>query len=50
MIRSTNNHVIARAGFTLRGARGTLPYSKSGPGYCITFMKRLDEDLTLQPL
>ena len=70
------NHVIARAGFTLRGALGTLRdflsiflpnirenqkkshhmsagpvagtvphYGKSGPDYCITFMKRLDEGL-----
>ena len=68
------NQVIARAGFTLRGASGTLgifcniflpnidkdhkkvlpserrapgtaPYGKSGPGYCITFIKRLYEGL-----
>ena len=68
-----NNHVIARAGFTLswplalwdfrniflpntgedqtkvfyeRGASGTVPYVKSVPGYCITFIKRLDEGLS----
>ena len=28
-----------------RGATGTLPYGKSGLGYCITFIKKLDEDL-----
>ena len=27
------------------GASGTVPCGKSGPGYCITFMQRLDEDL-----
>ena len=25
-----------------RGSPGTEPYGKSGPGYCITFIKRLD--------
>ena len=28
-----------------RGAPGTVPYDKSGPGNCITFIKRLDEGL-----
>ena len=28
-----------------RGASGTVPYGKSGPGYCITFIQRLDEHL-----
>ena len=27
------------------GALGTLPYGKSCPGYCITFIKKLDEGL-----
>ena len=27
------------------GPPGTVPYGKSGPGYCITFMKKLDEGL-----
>ena len=74
MVTSTS-HVIARAGFTLRGALGTLEisniflsnigkdqkkshhasagplavtvpyYGKSYPGYCITFIKRLDVGL-----
>ena len=67
------NHVIAWAGFTLRGgpgavevfatsscqllvktekilpsecgAPGTVPYGKSGPGYSIAFIKRLDAGL-----
>ena len=26
-------------------APGTVPYDKSGPGFCITFKKRLDEGL-----
>ena len=25
-----------------RVAPGTVPYGKSGPGYCITFIKSLD--------
>ena len=29
-----------------RGAPGTVPYVKSVPGYCITFIKRLDEGLS----
>ena len=28
-----------------RRAPGTVPYGKSGPGYCITFINRLDEGL-----
>ena len=28
-----------------RGAPGTVPCVKSVPGYCITFIKRLDEGL-----
>ena len=28
-----------------RGAPGTVPYVKSIPGYCITFIKRLREGL-----
>ena len=28
-----------------RGAPGTVPYVKSDPGYCITFIQRLDENL-----
>ena len=28
-----------------RGAPGTGPYVKFDPGYCITLMQRLDEDL-----
>ena len=31
-----------------RGAPGTVPHGKSSPGYCITFIKRLDEGLRLQ--
>ena len=27
-----------------RWAPGTVPYGKSGPGYCITFIERWDED------
>ena len=27
------------------GALDFVPYGKSGPGYCITFIKRLDEGL-----
>ena len=30
------------------GPPGTQPYSKSGPGYCTTFTKKLDEGLRLQ--
>ena len=26
-----------------RGAPGTVPYGKFGPGICITFLKRLDK-------
>ena len=33
-----------------RGTFGTAPCSKSGPGYCITFIKRLDESLSQQRL
>ena len=33
-----------------RRASGTVPYGKSGSGYCIMFIKRLDEGLTLQVL
>ena len=33
-----------------RGAHDTVPYVKSIPGYCITFIKRLDESLSLQLL
>ena len=33
-----------------RGAPGTMPYGKSGPSYCITIIKRLDEDLRQQLL
>ena len=66
------NHVIARVGFTLSwapgtlnfcdifapntgedqkvlsecGVPGTVPCVKSVPGYCITFIKRLDENLS----
>ena len=29
-----------------RGAPGTVPYVKSVSGYCITFIKRLDEGLS----
>ena len=32
------------------GALGTVPYGKSAPGYCITFIKKLDKDLSRQPL
>ena len=35
---------------TERGAPGTVPCGKSGPGYCITFIQRLDEGLRLQRL
>ena len=28
-----------------RWGRSTVPYGKSGRGYCITFIKSLDEDL-----
>ena len=28
-----------------RRAPGTVPYGKSGPGYCIMFIKRFDEGL-----
>ena len=31
-------------------APGIVPYGKSGPGHCVTFIKRLDEDLRLQLL
>ena len=31
-------------------ALGTMPYGESGTGYCITFMKGLDEGLMLQLL
>ena len=31
-------------------APGTAPYGKSGPGYCIMFIKMLDEGLTMQVL
>ena len=27
------------------GALSTLPYDKSGPGFCITFIKKLDEGM-----
>ena len=30
-----------------RGASGTAPYVKSAPGYCITFIKSLEEALQL---
>ena len=33
-----------------RGAPGTVPYVKYVPGYCITFVKRLDEGLSQQLL
>ena len=33
-----------------RGAPGTLPFGKSGIGYCITFIKILDKGLMLQLL
>ena len=29
-----------------RGAPGTVPYVKSVPGYCITFIQRLQEGLS----
>ena len=29
-----------------RDAPGTVPYGKSSPGYCIAFIKGLDEGLT----
>ena len=29
-----------------RGTPGTVTYGKSGPGYCITFIKILDEGLS----
>ena len=29
-----------------RGAPGTVPYVKSVPGYCITFIKRLHEGMS----
>ena len=32
------------------GAPGTVPCVKSVPGYCITFIKRLDENLSWQLL
>ena len=28
-----------------RGAPGTVPYGKSGPGHWITFIERLDQNL-----
>ena len=31
-------------------ARGPGPQDKSGPGYCITFIKKLDENLRYQLL
>ena len=31
-------------------ASGTVPYVKSAPGYCITFIERLDEGLSKQLL
>ena len=33
-----------------RGIPGTVPYVKSVPGYCIAFLKRLDEGLSYQLL
>ena len=33
-----------------RGALGTVPYGKSGPGYCVTLIKRLHEGLSKQLL
>ena len=33
-----------------RGALGTVSYGKFGPGYCVTFIKRLNEGLRLQLL
>ena len=69
-IVTPTNRVIARAGFTLSWANGTLgylqyfrakcrskpkkflsergimPYVKSVPGYRITLIKKLDEDLS----
>ena len=33
-----------------RGAPGTVPCVESVPGYCITFIKRLDEGPSLQLL
>ena len=33
-----------------RGASGTVPYVKFVPGYCITFIKTLDEGLNKQLL
>ena len=35
---------------SVRGASGTAPYGKFGPGNCITFLKRLDKDLRWQLL
>ena len=32
------------------GAPGTAPYGKFASGYCITFIKKLDEGLSKQPL
>ena len=32
------------------GSLGTLPYGKSGHGYCITFIKRLDDGVKWQLL
>ena len=32
------------------GCPGTVPYGKSALGYCITFIKKLDECLIKQPL
>ena len=32
------------------GAAGSVPYGKSGPGYCISFIKRLDDGLGYQLL
>ena len=49
MIHQTN-HVIDRAEFTLRGAPNPEAFDKSGPGYYITLIKRLDEGLRYQIL
>ena len=30
---------------SVHGAPGTLPHGKSGPGFCITFIEKLDKGL-----
>ena len=38
----TKNKVLS----SNRGAPGTVPFGKSGPGYCIIFKKKFDEGLS----